>query len=70
MECRRTFNKMVYSVGRLPGAEALEAHRKLSSHLSFKLKREHSKRSGVVRARMSMAIMISNSLILCNSQEK
>ena len=50
---------------RIPGAEALAAHKRLAALLSYKLKREYPEMCGIVRARMSLAIVRSNSLLLC-----
>ena len=55
---------MVYFVDGIPRAEALAAQKKLAALLSYKLKREYSEICGFVRARMSLAIVISNSLLL------
>ena len=70
LDRRRTFTPMVYSGGRIPGAEALAAQKRLSALLSYKLKREYSEMCGFVRARMSLAIVRSNSLLLRSSCEK
>ena len=43
---------MVYSAERIPGAEALAAHKRLAALLSYKLKREYSEMCGFVRVRM------------------
>ena len=48
----------------IPGAEALAAHKRLSALLSYKLKREYSEMCGFVWARMSLAIVRYNSLLL------
>ena len=61
---------MVYSADRIPGAEALAAQNILSALLSYKLKREYSEMCGFVRARMSLAIVRSNSLLLCGPHDK
>ena len=65
---------MVYSVDGIPGAEALAAHKRLdallSYKLSYKLNREYSEMCGFVRARMSLAIVRSNSLILRGPRDK
>ena len=61
---------MVYSAERIPGAEALAAHKSLAALLSYKLKREYSEICGFVRARMSLAIVRSNSLLLCDPHKK
>ena len=70
LELRRTFTPMVYSADRIPGAEALAAHKRLAVLLSYKLKREYSEMCGFVRARMSLAILRSNSLLLCGPRDK
>ena len=61
---------MVYSADGIPGAEALAAHKRLSPLLSYKLKREYSEMCGFVRARMSLAIVRSNRLLLCYPHNK
>ena len=73
MERRRTFNPMVYSADGIPGAEALAAQKRLAALLSYKLKWEYSEICGFVRARMSLAIVRSNSLLLhgpCNKRAR
>ena len=55
---------MVYSADGIPGVEALAVLKRLAALLSYKLKREYSEMCGFVRARMSLAIVRSNSLIL------
>ena len=64
LERRRTFTPMVYSADGIPGAEALAAQKRLAALLSYKLKQEYSEMCGFVRARMSLSIVISNSLLL------
>ena len=61
---------MVYSADRIPGAEALAAQKRLAALLSYKLKREYSEMCGFVRARMSLAIVRSNSLLLRVPRDK
>ena len=70
LERRRTFTPMVYSVDGIPGAEALAAQKRLAALLSYKLKREYSDMCGFVRARMSLAILRSNSLLLHSPRDK
>ena len=63
LERRRTFTPMVYSAEGIPGSEALAAL------LSYKLKREYLEMCDFVQARMSLAIVRYNSLLLygpCN----
>ena len=61
---------MVYSVDRIPGAEALAPQKILVALLSYKLKQEYSETCAFVRKRMSLAIVISNSLLLCRPWDK
>ena len=70
LERRRTFTPMVYSADRIPGSEALAAKKRLGALLSYKLKQEYSEMCGFVRARMSLAIVRSNSLLLRGLHEK
>ena len=55
---------MVYSVDGIPRVEALAAQKRLAALLSYKLKREYSEMCGFLRARMSLTIVRSNSLLL------
>ena len=61
---------MVYSADGIPGAEALTAQKRLAALLRYKLKREYSEMCGFVRARMSLAIVRSNSLLLRGPRDK
>ena len=70
LECRSTFIPMVYSADRIPRAEALAIQKILAVLLSYKLNCEYSEMFGFVKARMSLAIVRSNSLILCGPQDK
>ena len=70
LERRRTFTPMVYSADGIPGAEALAAQKRLAALLSYKLKQEYSEMCGFVRARMSLAIVRSNSLLLRGPRDK
>ena len=70
LERRRTFTPMVYSEYRIPGVEALATQKRLAVLLSYKLKREYSEMCGFVRARMSLAIVRSNSLLLHGPRNK
>ena len=49
--------------GRNTGAEALAAQRRLSALLSYNLERKYSEMCGFVRARMSLSIVRSKSLL-------
>ena len=70
LERRRNFTLMVYSTDRIPGAEVLAAQKRLATLISYKLKREYLEMSVFVKARMSLAILRSNSLLLCGPCEK
>ena len=61
---------MVYSVDVIHVAEALAVQNRLAALLSYKLKREYSEMCGFLRARISLAIVRSNSLLLCGTLEK
>ena len=70
LERRRTFTSMVYSADGIPGAEALAAQKRIATLLRYKLKREYSEMCGFVRARMSLAIVRSNNLLLRGPHDK
>ena len=61
---------MVYSADGIPGAEALAAQKRLAALLSYKLKQECSEMCGFVWARMLLAIVRSNSLLLHGPRDK
>ena len=67
---RRDFTPMVYSADGIPQAEALAAQKRLAALLSYKLKQEYSEICGFVQARMSLAIVRSNSLLLRGPRDK
>ena len=61
---------MVYFAYGIPGAESLAAQERLYALLSYKLKREHSEMCAFVRARMSLAIVRSNSPLIRDPSDK
>ena len=61
---------MVYSVDGIPGAEALAAQKGLVALISYKLKREYSEMCGFVQASILLAMVRSNSLLLCGPHDK
>ena len=61
---------MDYSADRIPGAEALAAKMRLSTLFVYKLNQEYSEMCGFLKARMSLAIVRSNSLPLCGPRNK
>ena len=70
LERRRNFTPMVYSADGIPREESLAAQKSLAALLSYKLKREYSEMCGFVRARMSLAIVRSNSLLFQGPRDK
>ena len=70
LERRRNFTPMVYSADGISGSEALAAQKRLAALISYKLKRKYSVMCGFVKARMSLAIVRSNSLLLCGPRDK
>ena len=61
---------MFYSADIIPGSEALAAQKMLAALLSYKLKWEYSEMCSFVRARMSLAIVRYNSLLLRGPHNK
>ena len=61
---------MVYSADGITVVEALAAQKMLSALLSYKMKQEYSEMGGFVRARMSLAIVRSTSLLLRVPRDK
>ena len=61
---------MIYYADRIPGVKVLAAQKRLAALLRYKLKREYSEMCGFVRARMSLAIVRSNSLLLRGPRNK
>ena len=70
LEHRRTFTPMFYYAEIIPQAKALAAQKMLAALLRYKLKREYSEMCSFVRARMSLAIVRSNSLHICGPRDK
>ena len=69
LERRRYFTPMVYSADRITRAEDFYAHKRLAALLRFNLKREYYELCGFLRARISLATVRSNSLLLCGLQD-
>ena len=70
LERRRTFTPMVYSADGIPRAEAFAAQKRLAALLIYKLKQEYSEMCGFVQARLLLAIVRSNSLLLRGPHDK
>ena len=64
LERRRDFTPLIYSVDGMPGKEARSAERRLASLLASKWGRTYSELVSYVRARLSLAIIRSNTLLL------
>ena len=67
---RSTFTPMVYSAEGIPRVEALAAQNRLAALLRYNLKQEYLEMCGFVPARMSLAIVRSNSLFLRGPRNK
>ena len=61
---------MVYSTDVITGTEEVATQRRLASLLSNKLKREYSEIFGFVRARMSLTVVKTNTLLLRGARDK
>ena len=61
---------MVHSADRIPISEAMAAQNILATLLSYKLKLEYSEMCSFVKARMSLAILRSNIMVLCGPWKK
>ena len=70
MERRRYFTPMVHSVDGITGTEAVAEQIHLAFMLSNKLKRKYSEMCGSIRARMSLEIVRSNTLLLQGVRDK
>ena len=70
LERRRSFTPMMHSTDGIPGTEAVAAQRRLSLLLSNNLKQEYSEICVYVRARISLAVVRSNTLLLHGAMYK
>ena len=64
LERRQTFTPMFYSLDGMPVVDSLAAQKILVALLRYKQKREYSEICGLVRTRMSLVLVRSNSLLL------
>ena len=69
-ESRRSFTPIVYSADGISETEFVAAHQRLALLISNNLKREFSEMRGFVRARISLEIVISSTLLLQGAREK
>eukprot|EP00956_Cyclotella_meneghiniana_P042116 scaffold248361_cov42-Cyclotella_meneghiniana.AAC.1 len=70
LERRRDFTPLVYSVDGMAGRETKQAERKLASRLAHKWNKEYSYMVAYVRARMALAVVRSNSLLVRGSRKR
>ena len=70
LERRHNLTPMVYTADRIPGTEAVFAQQNLASILRNKLKREYSEMCDFVRARMSLVVVRSNTLLFPGARAK
>ena len=68
LERRRSFTPLVYSVDGLACKEARAFERRIAGLLATKWDRRYSEMAGFVRARMSLAIVRSNTMLLRGSR--
>ena len=64
LERRRSFAPLVYSVDGMAAKEARAFEKRIASLLATKWDRRYSKLCGIVRARMSLAVVRNNTLLL------
>ena len=68
LERRRDFTPLVYSVDGMAGRETKMAERRLAANLAGKWDRAYSEMVAFVRARMALAVVRSNTLLLRGSR--
>jgi hypothetical protein len=68
LQQRREFTPLVYSVDGMSGRETRQAERRIAGALGHKWHREYSEMVAFVRARMALAVVRSNSLLLRGSR--
>ena len=64
LERHRSFAPLVYSVNGMAAKEARAFERRIASLLANKLNRHYSEMCGMVRSRMALAVVRSNTLLL------
>ena len=70
LERRRDFTPLCFTADGMPGREALNAMRQLGKHLAEKWERQQSQMIFYVRARMSLALVRANSLLIRGSRDR
>ena len=70
LDCMCSFTPMVYYADGITGMEAIAAQQRLDLLLSDNLKQEYLEMCGLVKARMSLEIMRSNTFLLRGAREK
>jgi hypothetical protein len=69
LEQRKDFTPMVYSVDGIAGREARNAERRLATLLADKWKKDYPQMVFYVRARMTLACVRANSLLMRGSRD-
>jgi hypothetical protein len=70
LEMWKDFTPMVYLVDGVAGRKARNAKRRLVTHLASKWKRGYSQMVYYVRVRMAIAVVCTNSLLICGSRDQ
>ena len=70
LDQRRTFTPLAYKVDSMAGAKARAFEKRIASPLLAKWNREYSKLVGFIRAKMAMAVVSVNTLLLRGTRLK
>ena len=70
LDQRRTFMPLAYSVDGMAGVEARAFEKRIASLLAAKWGREYSELVGFVRAKMALAVVRANTLLLRGARLK
>jgi len=70
LEHQKDFTPLVYTTDGIPGTETLAAEKKLASLLASRLQRTYSEMAFYVRARMTIAVLRCNTLLLRTSRDR
>jgi hypothetical protein len=69
LEMQKDFTPMVYLVDRIAGRKARNAEKWLATHLAGKQNQGYYQMVYYVRARMAIAAVCANSLLICGSRD-
>ena len=70
LDQQRTFTPLAYSVDGMAGVEARAFEKRIASLLAAKWGREYSELVGFVRAKMAIAVVRANTLLLRSARLK